>query len=317
MKQVLLIAGGGTLGTHTARELLRLGHRVDILCPEDKTSCHEALTYHKGLGDADTLKKLFAAKHYDGIVNFIHYVDMDVYRPIHQLLMANTDHLIVLSSYRVYADEQHPVTETAPHLLDVSEDADFVAREDYAIAKAKLERFLRAESQGEPWTIVRPVISFSWRRFDLVTHGFHYPIQCAKAGTPIQLPESARHLRAGLDWAGNTGKLIANLLFKKDTIGEAYTVSSAQNLTWQQVAELYEKLLGAKTEYISDKAFGDRFHPTAESGWRYWYDRMYDRIIDNRKILAATGLKKEDFRTIEEGLKIELALYEAGEGENV
>ena len=62
MKQVLLIAGGGTLGTHTARELLRLGHRVDILCPEDKTSCHEALTYHKGLGDADTLTKLFAAR---------------------------------------------------------------------------------------------------------------------------------------------------------------------------------------------------------------------------------------------------------------
>ena len=317
MKQVLLIAGGGTLGTHTARELLRLGHRVDILCPEEKHSHREGLTYHRGLGDPETLKKLFSEKHYDGIVNFIHYTDMEFYRPVHRLLMAHTEHLIVLSSYRVYADVQHPVTETAPQLLDVSEDADFVAREDYAIAKAKLERFLHAESGGEPWTIIRPVISFSWRRFDLVTHGFHYPVECAKSGKPILLPESAKRLRAGLDWAGNSGKLIANLLFKKETVGQAYTISTAQNLTWQQVAELYEKLLGAKTEYISDQEFGDIFHPTPESGWRYWYDRMYDRDMDNSKVLAATGLRTEDFLSIEEGLRRELRLYEAGEGEVV
>jgi len=317
MKNVLLIAGGGTLGTHTARELLRLGHKVDILCPEEKVSGREALTYHRGVGDIGTLQRLFAEKHYDGIVNFIHYTDMDVYRPVHRLLMENTEHLIVLSSYRVYADLQHPVTETAPHLLEVSEDADFVAREDYAIAKAKLERFLHAESEGEPWTVVRPVISFSWRRFDLVTHGFHYPIECAKAGKPILLPESAKRLRAGLDWAGNSGKLIANLLFRKDTLGEAYTISTAQNLTWQQVAELYEKLLGARIRYISDEEFGELFHPTPESGWRYWYDRMYDRVIDNAKVLSATGLHQEDFLSIEEGLKLELALYEAGKGEEV
>ena len=317
MKTVLLIAGGGTLGTHTARELLRLGHKVDILCLEDQVSDRENLTYHKGYATLENLKALFEKKRYDGIVNFVHYVDMDVYRPIHRLLMENADHLIFLSSYRVYADEQHPVTEDAPQLLDVSKDADFVAREDYAIAKARGEKFLRAESAGDQWTIVRPVISFSWRRFDLVTHGFHYPIECAKEGKPILLPESAKCLRAGVDWAGNSGKLIANLLFKKETIGQAYTVSTAQNLTWSQVAELYEKILGAKIEYISDREFGNIFHPTPESGWRYWYDRMYDRIIDNSKILKATGLKQEDFLSIEEGLRRELALYEAGKGEMI
>ena len=37
-KRVLLIAGGGTLGTYTGEELLRLGAYVDVLCPEDKLS---------------------------------------------------------------------------------------------------------------------------------------------------------------------------------------------------------------------------------------------------------------------------------------
>ena len=34
MRNVLLIGGGGTLGTYTAKELLRLGHKVDIICLE-------------------------------------------------------------------------------------------------------------------------------------------------------------------------------------------------------------------------------------------------------------------------------------------
>ena len=37
-KKVLLIAGGGTLGTHTCNELLRLGASVDVICPEEKAS---------------------------------------------------------------------------------------------------------------------------------------------------------------------------------------------------------------------------------------------------------------------------------------
>ena len=36
------------------------------------------------------------------------------------------------------------------------------------------------------------------------------------------------------------------------------------------------------------------------------YDRLFDRRIDNSKILAATGLKSEDFTPLEDGIKIEL-----------
>ena len=37
-KRVLLIAGGGTLGTYVSEELLRLGAFVEVICPEDKVS---------------------------------------------------------------------------------------------------------------------------------------------------------------------------------------------------------------------------------------------------------------------------------------
>lgn len=172
-KKVLLIGGGGTLGTYTAQELLKQGHSVDIICLEDKTSDDENIKFHKGKANLDYLSEFLKNRMYDGIVNFIHYPDIEEYPPVHSLLTVHTKHLIVLSSYRVYADAQHPVTEQAPMLLDVSTDKEFVETEKYAISKAKLEKYLNSECKGQNWTIVRPVISFSKLRFDLVTYYGH------------------------------------------------------------------------------------------------------------------------------------------------
>lgn len=127
---------------------------------------------------------------------------------IHGLLSANTEHLIFLSSYRVYADLQHPITETAPQLYDVVSDKNFLENEDYAIPKSKCERFISEESDRPDWTVVRPVISFSEKRFDIVFA--HLPeaiknhITTAK---PLLLPEVTKNLTAGLDWAKNQESL--------------------------------------------------------------------------------------------------------------
>lgn len=303
-KRILLVAGGGTLGTYTAQELLRLGHYVDVICGEEKKSDHERLTYYRFFITAETLEQHLRAHTYDGIVNFLHYPEVENYVPFHELLMAHTSHLIVLSSYRVYADEQHPVTEEAPKLLDVSRDEEFLQTEKYALSKAKLERYLNEQHKGEKWTIVRPVISFSAARLDLVTYSGREIPDMAKAGKKISLPVEARDLAAGLDWAGNSGKLIANLLFREEAFGQAYTVSSAQNLTWGQLADLFAELCGAKfvwlpmEEYL-EVAGREKYHILI-------YDRLFDRTIDNRKILQVTGLCPGDFVPVKDGLKLEL-----------
>lgn len=306
MSKVLLIGGGGTLGMYTAEELLKLGHKVDILCLEDKTSDDENLKFYKGEASLDYLTDFLNGNKYDGIVNYIHYEDIDDYKPIHKLLIESTKHLIVLSSYRVYADEQHPVTEQAPMLLDVSTDKEFVATEKYAISKAKLEKYLNSECKGQNWTVVRPVISFSKLRIDLVTYYGLLVLKKAKNNEIIPLPSKAKNVVAGFDWAGNSGKLIANLLFKEKTFGEAYTVSSAQNLTWGEVARIFTELTGAEFEWVSVEDY-----LKALNNVNYYpliYDRLFDRTIDNSKILKVTGLTEKDFLSIKDGLKIEIEL---------
>ena len=302
MKKVLLIAGGGTLGTYTAKELLNKGCAVDVICLEDYTSNNPKLCYHKAKADLNYLTEFLKDKYYDGIVNFIHYYVPEMYKPVHKLLTSKTDQLIFLSSYRVYAESKQPLTEEAPFLADVVEDEEFLKSEDYAVPKAICEKFLREESGTENWTVVRPVISFSDKRFDLVTVSGHEIIDAARSGKTVILPEAAKNLTAGLDWAGNSGKLIANLLFKKECLGEAYTVSSGQNLTWGEVADIYTRLTGVNFRWADT----EEYVSTGHGGNGLFYDRLYDRAVDNTKILKATGLNKEDFTSIEDGIKIEL-----------
>lgn len=118
------------------------------------------------------------------------------------------------------------------------------------------------------------------------------------------MPASAKNVTTGLDWAGNSGKLIANLLCKPETFGQAYTISSAQNLTWGQVADIYTELLGVQIQWVDTQAYLQHYHKT--DPYILLYDRLFDRKIDNSKVLAATGLTKEDFTPIREGIKIEL-----------
>lgn len=306
-KKVLLIAGGGTLGTHVGEELLRMGCSVEVICPEEKTSGDPRLRFYRTKATTDFLQELFAANHYDGIVNFIHYPDVREYEKVHFMLSAATEHLIFLSSYRIYADEQHPITESAPQLLDTSRDADFLQNESYALAKARGERFLRSADPDGHWTAVRPVISFSRYRFDIVNCSGRTVLERAADGKPVILPEKARLLTAGLDWAGNTGKLIAHLLFKPRTFGESYTVSGAPQMTWEQVAALYTRILGVRFEWMDTQEYLRRYAPAGAANWILTCDRFFERRIDNSRILTASGLTEKDLLSIEEGLRIELA----------
>ena len=76
-KKVLLIAGGGTLGTYTCEELLRLGCSVDIICLEDKISHDSRLKLYKAAATLEYLENLFKNNKYDAIVDFLHYTSVE------------------------------------------------------------------------------------------------------------------------------------------------------------------------------------------------------------------------------------------------
>ena len=116
--------------------------------------------------DCDTLRAILR-NNYDAIVDFLLYSTiqfLDRYR----ILLSNTNHYIYLSSYRVFAGSDTPINEDSAQLLDISDNKRFLATDDYALAKARQEDILE-NSRFRNWTIVRPAITYSKLRYQLVT----------------------------------------------------------------------------------------------------------------------------------------------------
>lgn len=313
-KKVLLIGGGGTIGTYVAKELLDMGCSVDIICLEDYTSDNEKLRYFKAPVTLDYLKGFLADKYYNGILDFIHRDVPEDYIAFHMVIAPKTDHEIYFSSIRAIGNEQHPITEDAPLILDLIDegkftDENFIKYDAYSLTKARGERYLKQVSKYKNWTIVRPMINTSEKRLDIVLHTFHEVVEIAKAGEVLYQPDICKDVIAGLEWAGNTGKMIANLMFKEECMGETYMLSTGHRMTWEEVANVYAELLNMKVEWVSV----DEYRAKTGKGWgdSLLYDRNYNREVDNTKIMKATGLTQEGFVPFREGIRQELEKLDA------
>lgn len=307
-KKVLLIGGGGTIGTYVAKELLEKGCYVDILCLEDYTSDNKKLRYIKAEVTLDYLKEFLKDKHYDSIMDLLHHPVPEDYIAFHMEIAPKTDHEIFVSSIRAIGNAEHPIKETSPTILDLYErgeftDEEYIANDDYSLSKTRCERYLRQVSKYKNWTIVRPMINSSDKRLDIVMHTFHRVIEYAKSGKTLYAAAVCKDKVAGLEWAGNTGKMVANIMFKKECMGKTYMLSTGHKMTWDNVADVYRELLGLKLEWVSENEY-DKI----EGYWKPGidYDRSYDRYTDNSEMLKATGLTENDFVPFKEGIKSEL-----------
>jgi len=215
-KKVLVLGGTGAMGSYLVPKLVEDAHTVDVVSMDDVTSDKPNLRYIK----ANAMDKAFLSEllsnHYDGIVDFMIYntKSFPEYCP---LFLENTDHYIYLSTYRVFADEEHPIRESSPQLLNVSKDELLLNSDDYCIHKARGEKFLR-ESKYRNWTIIRPAITYSHKRCQLITYERCHMLPYIKSGKPIPLYSDALKVQGTMSWAGDVAEMQRRLLFNKKAI---------------------------------------------------------------------------------------------------
>lgn len=302
-KKVLVLGGTGAMGKYLVPELLTLGYHVDVVSLDEMVSDNPMLGYIKGNTKEEGFLEKLLEKKYDGIVDFMTYHTKE-FEEIYKLFLDNTKHYIFLSSCRVFADAP-PITEESPRLLDVSEDADFLATEDYALYKAKEENMLYA-SEYSNWTIVRPATTYSTGRFQLVTLEAPTVIYRMHAGKTIVLPEKAMSCQATLSWGGDVGKMIAKLLFNDRAYRESYNVATAEHHSWAEIAEMYNELCPFNYITVSTEDYLDIIAEGADRArYQLIYARLFQRITDNSKILEHTGMKQEELMSLRDGLKFE------------
>lgn len=309
MKKILVPGGTGAMGTYLVPELIRLGYKVDVVSLDDKESDNPNLRYFKANFLDEAVMEEFLRNDYDAIIDFMLYREAD-FRARMDRLLSSTEHYIGLSTYRIYANCEHPITERSPRLLDVMKDPEYIGCDtEYSLYKARIENIVNG-SMYMNWTFLRPSITFSKRRFQLVTLEAPIVIGAAKNGIPLLLPREAMEVQATMTWAGDVARMVSRLLFNKDAMREIYHPATAEYNTWETVANYYKELIGLKynavdkEEYlyvITDGKMGNG------ARWQLEYDRLFDRIMDNSKILNITGMKQSELTPVYDALKSELA----------
>lgn len=311
-KTVLLLAGTGAMGTYLAPHLADHGYCVDVIArdPEIMPDPRVHYTYTNISSDEQVLE-ILTAKHYDAIVDFLKY-STPAFEKRHRIYLDHTDHYIFLSTYRIYNGLEVPTKETSPRLLDSSSDEAFLATEptEYSLYKARKEDVLRSSGYTN-FTIVRPAITYSRRRFQLVTLEAPHTVGRARKGKTVVVPKEALSVQGTMSWAGDVARMFRAIIENPASMGETYTLSTGEHHSWAEIAKIYEELIGMKIHAVDMETYLSFFPGQPNARYQLIYDRLFERVMDNSKILALAGLEQSDLSTLRDGLARELAALPA------
>lgn len=303
-KKVLVLGGTGAMGVYLVPQLAAMGHDVTVVSLDDIVSDNPRIRYLKANAKDYQYQQELLKDRYDAIVDFLIYSTAE-FQERHEQLLKNTGHYFLLSSYRVYDGYELPITEKSPRLLDTSQDAEFLTTEDYSLYKARQEDIV-TDSGYKNWTIVRPAITYSKRRFQLVTLEAPIVVGRTMRKLPILLPAAALKVQGTMSWAGDVANLFAHLIFNPAALGECFTLATAEHRSWGEIAEYYREIIGLEYLAVSTEDYLQSFGIGKGYYYQLAYDRLFERIIDNSKVLRVTGLKQEDFTPLRAGLEKEL-----------
>lgn len=303
-RKVLVLGGTGAMGVYLVPGLAAIGYDVCVVSLDTIVSDNLHITYIKADAKDDAYLTGLLSQKFDAIIDFLIY-STEQFQKRCDMLLRNTEHYFFLSSYRVYSGGA-PVTEQTPRLLDVSEDQAFLATEDYSLYKAREEDILQ-RSGYENWTIVRPAITYSKFRYQLVTLEANVVVARAMKGLPIVLPTAALSVQGTMSWAGDVANMFLRLLFNPGAFREAFTLATAEHHTWGEIATYYHEIIGLDVVAADTEDYLKIMGGSPGVGYQLFYDRLFDRVIDNAKILRVTGLNQSELMPLRRGLEKELA----------
>lgn len=311
MKKILVLGGTGAMGLYLVPELVKKGYQVDVVALDAPESNCENLRYIKAdAHDVVFLKKMLS-QNYDAVIDFLYHNSAE-YDKKYALFLENTNQYIYLSSYRVYAGGTEPLNEQSKRLTDIPEilaNEAFMKTDDYALMKIRTEDIL-LNSKYKNYTILRPAITFSKNKFQLMSLEADYVLRRAFQQKAIVLPREAMGKQCCMTWAGDVAKILSRLFFNDKAMGEVFIVGTAEHHPWSYIADCYKEAVGLEVVESSREEFFRIISNTPDeynaAKWRLDYDRMYDRMVDNSKILAATGLTQSDLTPVWDALTMEL-----------
>lgn len=302
--KILLLGGTGAMGVPLAESLAHTGHEVFVTSRQRRASGIPNIFYIKGNARDDSfLFDCLKGGSYDAIVDFMHY-HVCAFEKRLPLLLDATNHYFFLSSCRVFAPCDRPITESSDRLLDVSTDEDFLKTEEYALSKAKCENLL-SQSQSRNWSIIRPYITYNNERFQLSMYEKDVWLRRALSGKSIVFSKEMAEKKTTLTSGADVARVMAYMIQNRAGLGDAINVVGNDSVTWRECLDIYLDVIESKTGKRPGVVWTQK---TAQLGkcignvYKLRYDRLSDRVFDNSKVVGlCNGLI--EFEPIKEGLE--------------
>ena len=275
------------MGRNLGAILAEQGHMVTVTTRQQRKSLCPNIEYIVGNAhEGSFLRRLLERARYDVVVDFMLYSVQEFSSRIDYML-GSVGQYVFLSSSRVYADTKEPITEKTPRLLDVCSDSAYLDTDEYALAKARQEDRLLESSLGN-WTIIRPYITFDDYRFQLggvEKESWLYRSLCGRR--IVFSRDIAQHITtmtSGRDVAEMIAAVIGNEIAK----GEIFNTVTNESHRWSEILDTYLSVLRDVQGFNPAVCMTNECPLLTEPGgpiYQIRYDRLYDRIFDNEKIM--------------------------------
>ena len=280
---VLIFGGTGAMGSHLVSYLGKKGTKCAVTTRQHLENKENIIYVMGDAHNIDFIKSLFSTNKWDVIVDFMKYSTKDFESRVN-LLLSNTKHYIYISSSRVYARSNEPLTESSPLLLDACQDAEYLKTDEYALAKARQERILRNSGKSN-WSIVRPYVTFSEQRLQLSALEKEHWLYRALKGKKIVFSKDLAERTTTFTYAFDVAKSIAAILGQDSAYGETFHITNNINYKWQDILSAYQYLLKKKTGIEPQVKVLECWEPfMGGNKCQVKWDRLYDRRFDNTKI---------------------------------
>lgn len=299
--KILILGGTGAMGRPLVKLLSTTDNTVYVTS-RGKHHSTEKVRYIRGNArDISFLKKTLSEFQYDVIVDFMVWTsDFEKVLPI---LLSATSQYIFISSARVYAQSENPITEETPRLLDVSEDNTYLQTNEYALAKAREEDLL-LHSGFKNYTIVRPSITYNTHRLQLGVLEKESWLYRTLHGRSIVFSHDIANKLTTMTLGDDVAMGIASLFGQKNALGQAFHITYPQSLLWSDVLDIYiqvlEKHLGHSVKVTMTEKSTSLNIPSRI--YQVIYCRYFNRTFDNSKISHYCDMTK--FTSPDQGLAI-------------
>jgi nucleoside-diphosphate-sugar epimerase len=227
--KILFIGGTGNISAECAALLCKRGHQI-LVVSRGKSAippAYRAVVANRK--DAAAMRAALTGLQPDVVLNFLGFELAEVQLD-YELFHGSVQQYVFISSATVYA-------KPAPR-LPLTEDTPLGNPWwDYAQKKQACEQWLLQRWQADrfPVTIVRPSHTYSHRWVPNPVSSSSYTFAARlEQGRPVFVPDDGENrwtLTAATDFAMGLGGLVG----KKETLGEAFHITSDEVLTWNQI----------------------------------------------------------------------------------